>query len=204
MSETAPAAAARTETRTGSRRFVTVVTGAAAVAAAVVVWVANQTAGTAAATFSDGGLQNIAVVLSPLVLIALFIERAVEVVISSWRDHDADVLEQKLKAATDGGDAVSIQHAQLNLNRYKLDTRRLSFIVSLMLALVAGLVGVRAISPLVDAGAQGLWFRRFDIVITGLLLAGGADGIHKIVTTFTTFLDSTRKRAEAAAPDAGG
>lgn len=205
MTEASPSIAVPQDTPAARSRIVNLVTVTAAGAAVAVAWIAGQVPGSAAVLFRADGIQNIANVLAPLVLIALFLERAVEVVISSWRDHEADRLEHVLKNATD---PTSVAHAQLRLNRYKLDTQRLSFLVSLTLALVAALVGVRAIAPLLDStaalgAAQALWLMRFDVLITGLLLAGGAEGIHQIVTTFTTFLDSTRKRAEAAAPDGG-
>jgi hypothetical protein len=80
---------------------------------------------------------------------------------------------------------------------------------------IAALVGVRMIQPLLDPagvsairdarGRQGqwFWFTNLDILLTGLLMAGGADGIHRIITTFTAFLDSTRDRISASVASDG-
>ena len=37
-----------------------------------------------------------------------------------------------------------------------------------------------------------------DVLLTGLLLGGGAEGLHKIVQVFTNFMDSTAKRPRAS------
>jgi hypothetical protein len=38
-----------------------------------------------------------------------------------------------------------------------------------------------------------------DVLITGALLSGGADAIHKVVSTFTTFMEATKSRVKGAA-----
>ncbi len=72
--------------------------------------------------------------------------------------------------------------------------------LALILGLTASVVGVRVLgqflpqdSP-VRGGAGGFdtqifWFHFADIVLTTALLAGGADGIHKIVKRFTDIRD---------------
>jgi hypothetical protein len=41
-------------------------------------------------------------------------------------------------------------------------------------------------------------FTVFDEIVTSLLLAGGSDGIHQVVTTITTFLDKSKEKAKQA------
>ncbi len=170
--------------------------------------------------FAAEGFTNIGQVLAPLLLMALFIERATEVVITSWRDPESQRLQHELDAA---GDANRLQ-AQQAVDFYRLETQRLAFLISAALAIVAAVVGLRIIQPLLDPSAvqrladpvnaarivgqpapdgvsvqaaqtQWFWLSSLDVVLTGLLIAGGADGIHQVITTFTTFLDSTRDRA---------
>jgi hypothetical protein len=63
---------------------------------------------------------------------------------------------------------------------------------------------VRALAAIVEHGhpEQGLWHERLfnvlDVLITGAILSGGADAIHKIVATFTTFMEATKMRAKGA------
>jgi hypothetical protein len=35
-----------------------------------------------------------------------------------------------------------------------------------------------------------------DVLLTGMLLGGGADGLHKLVSIFTNFMDSTAQQAK--------
>src|SRR5687768_11416278 len=196
MSNPQPAAAAvQTTTAQGMRALVSVSSLAAAVAGLGLLYIAQQAGTSAALPFSANGLQNIANVMAPLMLVALFIERAVEVVVSAWRDEGAKHLEHSIANAAAG----SAPYAQRNLAMYKVQTMRIAMIVSFSLAFFAALVGVRAVAPLLDLSAAGtlsagqaLWFFRFDVVLTALLIAGGAEGMHQIVSTFTDFLEKTR------------
>lgn len=137
----------------------------------------------AALTFPSNALLNVGQTIAPLVAVAAFIERAVEVVISSWRDAGA----------------ASLQGAELT--SYKLQTQSYAYAISLGLSMFASLVGVRGVAALVDASSlaamsarQQLNFTLFDVIITSLLLSGGSNGIHQVVTTITTFLDSSKDK----------
>ncbi|HEX8694037.1 MAG TPA: hypothetical protein VF746_16565 [Longimicrobium sp.] len=157
--------------------------------------------------FSGDGLLNVGQVLAPLIAVALFIERAVEVVITAWRAQGS---RERQWSVDHPRDEQSARFARMALDRYRMSTQRYSFIVSLSLSVFAALVGVRAVGPLLAAGAldalqggQQLWFAAFDVGITGLLLAGGADGIHQVVTTLTKFLDTTKAKMDAPAQPGG-
>src|ERR1700679_2483460 len=67
-------------------------------------------------------------VLAPLMLTAMFIERAVEVMISPWRDPGADQRAKILKDANNNTAAVASQQAAAdNYIQYKGKTRRYAF-----------------------------------------------------------------------------
>jgi len=158
----------------------------------------SQTAGGQPIAFSKQGLQNVTLTFAPLVAIAAFIERAVEVVISTWRGPQALALKQAIDTA-EAGDADP-RPPRDELQHYKLETQSYAFAVSLGLSLCASLVGVRGVSPLVDAAQtvlsprQHLGFTVLDVTLTALLLAGGCDGIHQVVTTITRFLTVTKDK----------
>ena len=74
--------------------------------------------------------------------------------------------------------------------------RRRTTILGMVLGVLAAMVGARALGPFVDVnqlakgvvwGGQSAWFASVDVLITGGLLAGGADGIHQIVNRFLEF-----------------
>ena len=47
--------------------------------------------------------------------------------------------------------------------------------------------------------AHARLFATFDVIVTGTLLGGGADGLHKLVTLFTTWMDTAKESAERKA-----
>lgn len=166
-------------------------------------------------------------VLAPLMLTALFIERAVEVLISPWRDPGADKVTKALKDANNNTAAIaSQQEAAAVYTQYKGTTRRYAFAFALLLGTAAATVGIRALWPFVD-DPNGMFipaqpstvngvatvskalgnpindpknqslktaFIIVDVALSALLLAGGANGIHTIVTSFTSFLEKNTKQ----------
>jgi hypothetical protein len=170
-------------------------------------------------------------VLAPLMLTAAFIERAVEVMISPWRDPGADQKARVLKDAKSNTAAISSQQAAADdYTQYKGKTRRYAFAFALLLGTAAAMVGVRALWPFLDdpngtfvaattstasgvttvSKAQGnpindsknhnpkTAFIVVDVVLSALLLAGGANGIHSVVSAFTTFFDNNAQQNQGA------
>jgi hypothetical protein len=158
-----------------------------------------------ALTFSAQGVLNVGSTVAPLVAISAFVERAVEIVITATRGPGALAVSRALDAAAD--DAAR-EEARRRLDAYRLTTQRQSFAVALAIALFASVVGVRAVAPLLTTPPQNPWFDLFDVTLTSLLLAGGSEGIHQVVTTITTFLDSSKssskQRAAGSGPEGGG
>jgi hypothetical protein len=153
-------------------------------------------------------------VLAPLVVIAMFIERAVEVVVTVWRGEEGK--ERKARLARQlrleaAGEAADAWAARVDLDRYRSETQRVAFYAAIGISVLVALMGIRAVEMLVQPGAVAegfpVWqqstFFWTDVALTALLLAGGADGIHRVVQTFTSFLESTRERTEAATAAAG-
>ena len=148
---------------------------------------------------------NILNLLSPLVFAAAFIERAVEIVISPWRDPGAATLASQVEMlkAQNPPDPEKIAHAQQNCRDYTAKTQQYAFAASICFSLASAYVGVRALWPFVDhasferLGANQQWsFLVLDVALSAALLAGGADGIHSAVNAFTTFFDATAQKAQ--------
>ncbi len=153
-------------------------------------------------------LQDLSGLLAPLAFAAAVIERAVEILVSPWRDSEASKLERavatiKAKAA-DQQNPADLKAASDALDEYRGNTQRYAFAVSLTLSLLVSMAGVRALGNFVDAaklkdpvfthGAQYLFFLGVDVALSAALLAGGADGIHSVVNAITSFFDSTAAR----------
>jgi hypothetical protein len=148
--------------------------------------------------------------MSPLILASAFIERAVEILISPIRDTQASKLQGAVTAiknrVVDASDPTAIlqlakngadlQAANAALDDYRGETQHFAFAVGLMLSFCAAAVGVRALWPFVPDpvlfgktvnAAQQAYFRDYDVLISTAVLAGGADGLHGIINSITSF-----------------
>lgn len=153
------------------------------------------------ALFQNINTGNIVGFLMPLIVTAAFIERAVEVVISPWRDKDGDLKTNKVQNASKlmdvapGPDqAVSLQAASDDLSQYTGQTRRYAFALAFAFSVMAVTAGVRVLWPMLDVNAlksvpldQQNYLRWYDMLLSTLLLAGGAAGIHAPITAITGF-----------------
>jgi hypothetical protein len=174
--------------------------------------------------------------LTPLLLAATFIERAVEVIVSPWRDAGANKLAGHKRAmmkqtvgrvqggvagAEAGGvggalvgaavgatvDLQAVTEADDAFQNYKGQTQQYAFAVSLTLSLAAAFVGVRVLWPFVDQphfdhdlGKNQQWmFLVVDFLLSVVLLAGGADGIHSVINAFTSFFNATAEKSQQQA-----
>jgi len=151
--------------------------------------------------------------LAPLLLTAGFIERAVEIIISPWRDGGASILQdrvdrlQKQIAEADPTVARELSNslgvAQQQFYYYKGTTQRYAFCASIIMSFAAAVVGVTALgrflpSPPTIGGDQLTWFKVYDVGLSACLLAGGADGLHSVINLFTTFFNTTTQRTQDA------
>ncbi len=151
--------------------------------------------------FRPEALRALPNVMAPLVLLALFVERGVEVLLAGWRAGGARTMDAEVGLAKDKGDMDAKWSAKRQRDAYAADSQRLAFLVAFFLSLLISMMGVRAIEMLVgptvvaDAPTvQQRLFVRVDILVTALLLTGGAEGIHKVVNAFTTYMETTREK----------
>lgn len=139
--------------------------------------------------------------MTPLLLTATLIERAVEVVITPWRDPDADDKSNKVAAAAAQVEAgvdnaqATLEARTSDLNEYTGKTRQYAYAIAVALSVLAVTAGVRTLWPLLDTSkvvpppAQLNFFRWYDMLLTTLLLAGGAAGLHAPINAFTSFFE---------------
>jgi hypothetical protein len=168
--------------------------------------------------------------MAPLFVGAAFIERAVEIAISAWRDTQTDKLSDtgdtkkahaKTKAAAmvvsssvDPGNSAVFGAATIVASaaqsasdavdasaRHKANPNNTAFAISLTLGLLLANVGGRVLSSFCpqlgfQSDHQQLMFNVVDLVLSAALLAGGANGIHSVVSSITTFFDSNAQKEE--------
>jgi archaellum biogenesis protein FlaJ (TadC family) len=150
-----------------------------------------------------------------LFAVALFVERAVEVVVLVFRDQQADALDAAEARATAivaalAGNATASQAdkdkaardaatAQEQTVNYRAETKEMAMLVSFVFGTFISLAGVRALHGLLpDSTPTRTLFTVADIVVTGALLAGGSEGIHRMANAFTSFMDSLSTHADAS------
>lgn len=147
--------------------------------------------------------------LTPLMLVALFIERGLEVFLKVWRgakqaELDHNVEKAKTAAAADASKQGEVHSAEDVLRGYKSTTQGIALPAALVLGLLISTLGIRGLGAFLDWDAfaklphsQQSWFTVMDVVLTGALLGGGSDFVHQFITTFTDLMDATSKKAKA-------
>jgi hypothetical protein len=209
-------------------------------------------------SFKPFGLDEVFQLLTFLIIISLFLERALEVFITTWRrpkeeriDNQVQSYERRISELktqietriqqpqtvarteeltsenptksekrtelTRSPGNVADLHSMLSESlqdlqnerqrrlEYKTETRKIALWTGLFIGLLISGVGIRALETLITLrdfsnqqpifyNLQVCIFRILDTLLTGGLIAGGSEGIHKIVQVFTAFLEVTRDR----------
>lgn len=145
----------------------------------------------AAAVPVQDPLLRVPAILITVVMLSLFVERAVEVVLSSLRSGGADKLDLALENTPAGTEAY------LALVRERADYRAHSRLIAQQLALGFGLlialVGIRILAGLVQevpAGWQDRLFHMLDILLTGSVIAGGSDAANKLTKAYSQVMQN--------------
>lgn len=142
--------------------------------------------------------------MMPLVMFALFIERVLEVFLTSWRAHrTAELKERAAYARSKGSKQESRLPAEDVFRQYKSQTQRIAFFAGTTLGVVVAALGIRVLELSVDPAVfaslphvQQRLFRTTDVLMTGAVLGGGSDALHQLVMVFTNFMGTAAKRAK--------
>lgn len=143
--------------------------------------------------------QNAAVQLGILYIVALFVERSLEVLIKAWRQGGRVSLEGTLRSAGNDEERTT---AEENLRKYKTGTQKRALLSGLTLGILVSLSGVRLLGPIFEVdnltGFQDKLFQLTDIVLAAGLIAGGSAAIHQLMALIDDFLRTTRGSARNA------
>jgi hypothetical protein len=156
------------------------------------------------AHFPEFPKENVLGLLTGLIVIALFIERAVEVLLTPLRGttcHKMTRIMNNEKRAMRGKEnpdsASELSDLECQLLDFKGRTRTIAYLIGLALGMAISASGVRGLATLLDAKGCCAFFNALDVLLTGALLAGGADGLHKIATVFTSYLDKSAEKVKS-------
>jgi hypothetical protein len=148
--------------------------------------------------------ENVIGLLTGLIVIALFIERAVEVFLTPLRGTTCLKMtrqmnnEKDVRRKENPDSASELSDTERQLLDFKGQTRTIAYLIGLALGMAISASGVRGLSSLLDAKDCCAFFKALDVLLTGALLAGGADGLHRIATVFTSYMDKSAANAKSA------
>lgn len=135
--------------------------------------------------------------LGILYVVALFVERSLEVLIKAWRQGGKSRLEEEVRSAEPSAKAG----AEKALEEYRAGTQRRALLAGLTLGILVSLSGVRLLGPIFEFGFSDAWsfqqavFQFTDIIVTAGLIAGGSATIHELMALIDDFLRKSRTRA---------
>lgn len=142
-------------------------------------------------SFPDLPTENVVGLLTGLVVIALFIERAVEVLLAPLRHTTCLIIKENVKserAILPKEKASELLDIERELMDFKGQTRRIASLMGLALGIAISASGVRGLASLLHLNMNECCslFKALDVVLTGALLAGGADGLHRIAAVVSS------------------
>lgn len=166
--------------------------------------------------FSALTIERVMTLLATIFVVTLFMERAQEVILTTMRARGSEMLEltirkhkrviQRIKKI-DADQVVDeslydrLEAARVEKMEYRAYTRVLALRLGLLLGLLVSIAGVRSLGVLVDETAlaalgrvQLALFHVVDVLLTGGVIAGGSDGIHKMTELYRSYMDINVKR----------
>ena len=149
--------------------------------------------------------------LGSIFVVTLFVERAQEVILTNWRAYGSEALdlalvsqEKVIEGLSAGQDAEALHLARQRLDelrheklRYRARTRIYALRIGVIMGLGVSMAGLRTLGALMPAEAllglgqaQQIIFHTMDVIITGGVIAGGSDGIHKMAEWYRVAMES--------------
>ncbi|TRY15011.1 hypothetical protein [Shewanella hanedai] len=171
-------------------------------------------------SIESDAIDNAASLLGTLILLSLFVERAIEVFLSAWRSAGADELDRVIElrklalnkfieaqqepiaeqeSAQCKSLTIQLEEAEKKRAEYRAGSRFISQWLGLGIGIFISFIGIRIIGNIVDSssltGYQAGMFVIVDIVFTGAVLAGGSDSINKIMKVYNNAMTQTIKKS---------
>lgn len=137
-------------------------------------------------------------------VIALVVERTLEVFISAWRGKVTSQLFVAVESARRRLEAAphvfsrqqAVEEHERSLTDYRVQTQRIALRAGVVLGLLISAIGVRTLDIFVAMPPSGslphFLFTVIDLTVTAGMIGGGSDAVHKLMKAVTGFLDATR------------
>jgi hypothetical protein len=126
--------------------------------------------------------------LFSLVAIALFLERAVEVLMDIAREPTKVDLEKAVAAAKNDRTVKA-------LDNYTAETKRFARFIIFCAGLAISFLGARTLEPIIGGFTVNSSLKDIatfiDVIVTALIVAGGSDQIHQIIKVYNDRIQNT-------------
>ena len=170
--------------------------------------------------FKSEAASNLPAMFGYLLLICIFVERSIEMFLSSSRGANADKFDREIEKLqnkiaglienkqTADEDGVSLKELNDQLevvqdirNDYRADSRFMAIWIGLFIGVMVALVGVRILGNIVEtenlSGNFKRWFTLVDVLLTGSVLAGGSEAFNKIMKVYNSFMTKSAENNKA-------
>lgn len=150
-------------------------------------------------TTNENPFQSALAQLGILYIVALFVERSLEVIIKAWRQGGKVARKDAERSAAANEGSEEHESAKLELQNYRVGTQKRALLLGLTMGGLVSLAGVRLlgaifnIDSLSESTFQLQMFNLTDIVLTAGLIAGGSATIHELMALIDEFFRSSRK-----------
>lgn len=144
----------------------------------------------------------------PLVMVALFIERALEVILTPWRaQHTTELRERAGYARLMRSWHQPRRPEEEAYIDHQHRTQRIAFVCGTACGVILAALGIRVLEMFVDHAIfyslpplQQHLFRATDVALSGAVLGGGSDALHQLMLVFTNFFQSAAGRVKQSGP----
>ena len=164
-------------------------------------------------TFENVERNTVISVFVVLLLISVFVERALEFFVELWRgeekvkleldrDHAMNAVKRSTSQKATKESLRDLKKKETALKLYQVITSRITLWTSFIIGLLICAAGVRSLEPIIAPETtnlletQVILFKVIDVILTAGLISGGSDGIHKITVVYTSFMERTALRVK--------
>lgn len=158
-------------------------------------------------SFKDDIENIIPKLIGNLFLLSIFVERTIEVFLSSLRGFGADELDLEIDELNKSlkSDPTNAQNlgdlSKKNKERlhYRLRSQSYAQVMGVIIGVCVALIGVRILGNTIDTslisnkGIHAKIFSFGDILFTGMVLAGGSEAFNKIMKVYNAFMNKSVK-----------
>jgi hypothetical protein len=163
-------------------------------------------------SFENGEISTLVfAMLNTLFLLSILIERTLDVFLTIFRAEQSEefnsnihslnkkISNKKYSTEEKQGFFKELESRKEKKLQHSMKTLRIAHFSGLAIGLFVSMAGIRTVSNFIEtsslSGAQLGVLNFLDITLTGCLLTGGSDSIHKVAEALRTFLDLSTKSA---------